>query len=255
MPIDRPQTYHSFKPFRALFETGLPILTWHKLGPRPRGARLKGLYMPARLFARQLAELSAAGFRAISLHDLKNTARARSVVLTFDDGYQNVLTHGLESLTNAGFQAIQFLVADRLGQHNDWDSASGEVQERLMDTEQVQLWLAAGQQIGSHTSTHPWLTKLPLSQAREEITSSKKRLEDLFGIPVQHFCYPYGDWSPAVRNLVAEAGYHSACTTEFGVNSPATDPFALKRITARYRSRSLKSIKAWFSHVPPGAKG
>jgi len=113
-----------------------------------------------------------------------------------------------------------------------------------MDDAQVLNWLAAGHQIGSHTRTHPWLTRLPRAAAREEIASSKKALEDRFSVAVEHFCYPYGDWNESVRDLVVAAGYKTACTTEPGVNTAADSPFALKRFTARYPSRNLKAIWA-----------
>jgi hypothetical protein len=41
-----------------------------------------------------------------------------------------------------------------------------------------------------------------------------------------------------------EAGYRTACTTEYGVNVPTTPPLALRRITVRYPVRSLKALKA-----------
>ena len=93
--------------------------------------------------------------------------------------------------------------------------------------------------------THPRLTQLDLKAAREEICASKRLLEDTFGVPIRHFCYPYGDWNPAIRDLVAEAGYVTACTTEFGVNKPGDSPLSLKRITARYASRNWKNLKQW----------
>src|SRR5437899_3518051 len=132
-----------------------------------------------------------------------------------------------------GMRAIQFLVADRLGGMNEWEVEQGEVQERLMDAAQIREWLAAGHEIGAHTLTHPFLTKISLERAREEISASKKKLEDCFGQPIRHFCYPYGDWNAAVCDLVRAAGYETACTTEFGVNTSATPAFELKRITAR----------------------
>jgi len=118
-----------------------------------------------------------------------------------------------------------------------------------MDASQVRDWLAAGDDIGSHTLTHPFLTRLAPREAREEIFASKKRLEDLFGRAIEHFCYPYGDWNAAVRDWVIEGGYRTACTTEFGVNTPETSAFALKRITARYRSRSLKGLLERMKHL------
>ena len=246
MPAPLPNYYSTLRQFREWFHTGVPILTYHKLGPRPPRARIKGLYLGAPLFARQLAELRAAGFESVRLGDVQRPAGGRlpRVALTFDDGFANVLEHGLAPLAQNRFHAIQFLVAGQLGKTNEWDRASGEAPEPLMDVAQVREWLAAGHEIGSHSRTHPFLTRISQAQAREEISASKRHLEDLFGAPVEHFCYPSGDWNEAVRGLVIEAGYRTACTTTFGVNLADGDPFALKRITARYASRNWKTVKS-----------
>lgn len=239
------QYYTTLREFEPLFAQGNPVLTYHKVGPRPRGARLKGLYVSAGLFARQVGELRAAGYRSGSLGDVTAAGTGKRVVLTFDDGFANVLEHAVEPLRESGFAAIQFLVADLLGKTNEWESSVGERAEALMDAGQVREWLAAGHDIGSHTLTHPFLTRLPAVDAREEIAASKRRLEDLFGRVIEHFCYPYGDWNPAVRDLVIEAGYRTACTTDFGVNTGVVSPFELRRVTARYRSRSMRGLLAW----------
>ena len=135
------------------------------------------------------------------------------------------------------------MTADRIGGRNEWEIQEGEARQSLMNETQVKEWLAAGHEIGSHTLTHPFLTRLSLVKAREEICASKKKLEDRFGRPIRHFCYPYGDWNLAVRDLVIAAGYGTACTTEFGVNTKATPPFELKRVLARYQSISFKALK------------
>lgn len=247
--------YSALAPFRKLFEHGLPILMYHKLGPRPPRVRLKGLYVSRRLFARQLAELRQAGFGATPLQPADASALPnRSIVITFDDGFSSVLEHGLGPLAENRFCALQFLVAQRLGRLNEWEIAEGETPAPLMSAAQVREWLAAGHQIGSHSLTHPWLTRLPHARAQEEISASKKKLEDEFGVPIEHFCYPYGDWNPAVRDLVAAAGYRTACTTLSGLNTAATDPFALRRFLARYPSRSLKAIwSRWLGELAPKA--
>ncbi|MCU0772175.1 MAG: polysaccharide deacetylase family protein [Verrucomicrobia bacterium] len=240
-----PHYYSSLEPFRDTFQTGLPILTYHKLGPRPGRVRLKGMYLSQRLFQRQLTELQEAGFQTGALDefaDRRQSAVPGRMVITFDDGFQNVLAHGLEELARCGFRAIQFLVPDLLGKTNEWEQAEGEAPERLMDAVAVRDWLAAGHEIGSHTNTHPWLTRIPLPQAHEEISASRKKLEDCFQVPVRHFCYPYGDWNDSIRALVVEAGYATACTTESGMNLPGHDSHGLKRFTARYPSRNLKAF-------------
>lgn len=234
--------YTGLTEFRELFGSGMPILTYHKLGRRPRRVRLKGLYVSASLFHRQLQELRSEGWTSGSLDSALAPGSQKRVVVTFDDGYSNVLANGLAALESTGFKAIQFLVPDFLGRRNEWDVLEGEHPERLMDAMQVREWIAAGHDIGAHSCTHADLTRIPPSQAQEEIRASKKKLEDLFGRAVAHFCYPYGQWNPAVRDLVSKAGFTTACTTDTGMNQPGDSPYTLKRFTARYRSRNLKTI-------------
>jgi peptidoglycan/xylan/chitin deacetylase (PgdA/CDA1 family) len=245
MNAELPAYYSGLGPFRRLFEQGNPILTYHKLGPRPGRVRLKGLYVSSALFARQLRELHTAGFTNGSLAICTGPKVGRQVVITFDDGYVNVLRHGLEALAAARLKAIQFLPANLLGRHNEWDVPLGEAAEPIMDASQVREWLAAGNDIGSHTLTHPYLTQLTIDQAREEISASRKKLEDLFGRTIEHFCYPYGDWNEKVQGLAQEAGYKTASTTDPGVNTASDSPFALKRFTVRYPSRNLKAVMSW----------
>jgi peptidoglycan/xylan/chitin deacetylase (PgdA/CDA1 family) len=178
--------------------------------------------LPVRVFTRQLEELRAAGFRAASLDDAPD---ARDQVwLTFDDGDASSLA-ALEPLRVHGFHAVQFLVVDRLGGVNDWDRTG----EPLMTEAQVRTWLAAGHTIGSHSLTHARLTSLSPAKAREEIHASRRRLEDLFAVEVRSFAYPWGQWDTRLAEEVAAAGYSTAFTTDPGINTAQTNPFALNR--------------------------
>jgi len=236
--------YSSLPAFRTYFRTGIPILTYHKVGPRPSAAVLKFLYVSPSLFSRQMAELRKADFTSIGLDSIPGNAGEKRIALTFDDGFRNVLRHALQPLADANFHAIQFIVADLIGKSNEWDLPMGEAPEPLMDKAEIADWLAAGHSIGAHTLTHPNLRRIPPRQAREEVFASKKRLEDLFGVPIRHFCYPYGARDRALGELVQEAGYETACTTECGINEADTPRFGLKRLTARYPSRNPRDVLA-----------
>jgi peptidoglycan/xylan/chitin deacetylase (PgdA/CDA1 family) len=246
---------------RRLSQRGLLIFAYHKIAPRPRATTDPYLYVSPERFARQLAALQRAGYASTSLDQFApsfqsslanqqpsadgaaNPAGSRDVVLTFDDGCANVLAHGLEALARYHFRAMQFLVPGFLGRVNEWDVAKGDVPEALMDEAQVRDWLAAGHEIGSHSMTHRNLRHLSPAEAREEIAGSKKALEDRFGLAVKHFCYPYGSWNEAVRDIVAEAGYQSACTLVFGVNPSATPRFELRRIFPLSSAELLGKIR------------
>jgi peptidoglycan/xylan/chitin deacetylase (PgdA/CDA1 family) len=218
---------------------------YHKIAPQPRGARIRGLYLSPAKLTQQLEELATAGFTTPDFAELPEPGQPNhAIALTFDDGFISAFENALEPLARHKFRAIQFLVADRIGQFNEWEVQLGELREPLMDAAQVRDWIAAGHEIGAHSLTHPYLTRVSFREAREEVTSSKKKLEDLFGVPVKHFSYPYGDWNEAIGDLVRDAGFATACTTVAGVNHRDTSPWALKRIMARHRSISIKSIKA-----------
>ena len=252
-----PLYYSRLAPFRETFRSGRPMLMYHHVRRAPSGARIKGLYVSPKLFARQLEELGGAGFQTPEYGRVGAPAAAgdnSQVFLTFDDGFVDVFENGLPLLRQHGFRSIQFLVADLLGKTNEWQQRQGDVVERLMDAGQIKEWLGAGQQIGAHTCTHPRLTQIPLAAAREEISASKKKLEDQFGIAIEHFAYPYGDWNEAIAAMVQEAGYRTACTTEPGINRMDSS-FALKRFTARYPSRNLKAIWARLVGRPGVFKG
>jgi peptidoglycan/xylan/chitin deacetylase (PgdA/CDA1 family) len=110
--------------------------------------------------------------------------------------------------------------------------------EPLMSETHVREWLALGFEIGAHTLTHPRLSAIPIPEARNEIAGSKKRLEDLFGVHVKHFAYPYGDCNDAVVDLVREAGFETACTCDPGVVHHGVDALRLGRFLTDERSFS-----------------
>ncbi len=70
--------------------------------------------------------------------------------------------------------------------------------------------------IGSHTVTHPILSKCNDDTAAYELSTSKKQLEEWLGKPVDHFAYPNGNYTPReIRNLKKD-GYKLAFTTQPG---------------------------------------
>jgi peptidoglycan/xylan/chitin deacetylase (PgdA/CDA1 family) len=211
---------------QRLFRRGPAILMYHRIGQPPPHVPDPFLYETADGLDRHLMQASSAGLRLGSLDDALAGGRLqpRSLAVTFDDGCRDTLEGALPVLKKHKVAAIQFIVAGRIGGRNDWDLSKDDVPTPLMDVGQIREWLAEGQQIGSHSMTHRNLRTLPYDQAREEIFASKKRLEDLFGVPVRHFAFPYGGWRKGeVRQLVREAGYNCALTTEFGVSQSSAE--------------------------------
>lgn len=228
---------------RRLIQRGVPIFAYHKIAEPTAGTRDPFLYVSAERFDEQLSALRRAGLSSRMLDESSEFKKtADGAVITFDDGFTSVLRNGLGILSRHQFRAIQFLVAGSLGKQNHWDIAKGDVPEQLMDEAQIREWLAAGHQIGSHSMTHRNLRHLSPAEMREEISASKKLLEDRFGVEIRNFCYPYGSWNQTVRDLVVEAGYRTACTLEFGVNDANTPAHELRRIYPLSSGEMLQKI-------------
>jgi peptidoglycan/xylan/chitin deacetylase (PgdA/CDA1 family) len=100
----------------------------------------------------------------------------------------------------------------------------------LMTPSQVRELSARGHEIGSHTMTHPILTRLDAARRCAEIVDARAHLQAIAVGPVAGFCYPNGDFDDDVVRDVRNAGHGYACTTTPGRNGPGADPFRLKRI-------------------------
>ena len=83
---------------------------------------------------------------------------------------------------------------------------------RAMSDEEVGQLAGGGLiEVGAHTHTHPNLAAQPAGEQREEIVTSKRRLEGVLGRPVESFAYPFGLHTPETVEMVREAGFARAC--------------------------------------------
>jgi peptidoglycan/xylan/chitin deacetylase (PgdA/CDA1 family) len=101
----------------------------------------------------------------------------------------------------------------------------------LMTWDEVDMLDRSLVEIGSHTMTHPILSRTDPVQMRREIIESKRMLEDRLARPVRYFCYPNGAFSPEVVNVVRQT-YRAAVTSESGFVLPGQDLCLLPRIGA-----------------------
>src|SRR6266704_1276625 len=95
---------------------------------------------------------------------------------------------------------------------------------RISLSKKQMLQLAENFEIGSHTITHPLLTRIPLEQAKVEIEQSKVLLQERFGQDIDSFCYPRGYSNPQIQEAVVDAGYLSARSTLVGYVHESENP-------------------------------
>ncbi|MES2687554.1 MAG: polysaccharide deacetylase family protein [Pseudomonadota bacterium] len=221
----------------------IPILVYHQISEAPpKGAPFRGLYVSPAAFSRQMGLLKMLGYQGLAmgalLPYLKGEKSGRVVGITFDDGYLNNLTHALPVLQRHGFSSTCYAVSNLLGQTNAWDREIGIAQVPLMDAGQLRLWVAGGQEVGSHTQNHVRLLQSDAPTALGEMTQDKAALEALLATPVQHFCYPYGEYAPEHVAMARQAGFQTVTTTRRGRSTVKGDLLQLPRVPV-VRSTSL----------------
>ena len=214
--------------------SALPILSYHNVAMAPKDAPVKLLYVSPDRFERQLWTLRRLGLRGVSTSEgiarLRNGTSRGCVVFTFDDGYADTLTVAAPLLQRYGFGATCYVVSGALGSYNRWDAEYLRERKPLMSRNQLDQWLAAGMEVGSHSHSHQRLHELPHDVARYEITESRTALRNMLGVPIEHFAYPFGHFTADIVELVRHAGYSSAMTLLRGLAQASDDRLRLPRI-------------------------
>lgn len=215
----------------------IPILMYHQVDVAPpKGSPMRGLVVSPQTFSRHMWALHALGYQGLSMTELEPYLRGekqgRVFGITFDDGYVNNLHHAQPVLQRYGFSSTCYAVADLLGQYNRWDDGRGVPHSPLMTVQELQRWVDAGQEVGSHTLSHAFLTDLDSDQQWTEIAQSRERLEACVKQKqgIRHFCYPYGALNQVSVDCVQKAGYVTATTTVRGRVEASHNGLLLPRV-------------------------
>lgn len=111
---------------------------------------------------------------------------------------------------------------------------ASELRDRMLSWEQVRTMDRAGISFGSHTMSHPVLSRQTPREMETELLESKRILEQRLGHPVESFAFPFGkreECGGTAREILERGGYRSAVTTEWGLNTPHSDPLQLNRVS------------------------
>jgi peptidoglycan/xylan/chitin deacetylase (PgdA/CDA1 family) len=175
---------------------------------------------PAQLEA-QTRGLLRAGYRSVEFHAAV-TAREppRTLAVTFDDGFRSVYRHARDPLDRLGVPATVFVVTDFVGTERpmvwpgieSWAAGADASELVPMSWEELTELGDAGWEVGSHTCTHPHLTRCDDATLERELRGSRERCEERLGRACRSLAYPYGDFDDRVAAAAAAAGYVAACT-------------------------------------------
>jgi len=208
-------------------EISIPILTYHNFTTE-EGDSYK---INIANFEKQMDYLATHHYSVISLSELLKGLRdgqlpTKPIVITIDDGFKSTYTLAYPILKKYNFPATLFLYTDFI-ERNSYSLTWKEIREMAKNN----------LEIGSHTLSHCNLLKYQenenyetyLNRIRREIILSKEILGSKIGGKVKFFAYPYGVYSPIIKDIVIQAGYEGILNANSMTNNLNADPFSLNR--------------------------
>lgn len=239
----------------------VPVLMYHHVSP------VDGMInVSPHNFEEQLQWLKRRGYRSLSSDEFAGHLHgrpvpAKSVLITFDDGYLDNWVYAYPLLKKYGYTAIVFLVTSWindgplrqcLGQgelpetpsHRECEDriAQGRSDDVILRWSEIKAMRDDGViEFHSHTHTH---TRWDLSHPEEknarmeqELALSRATLLENLGSVSEHFCWPQGYFDADYTRLAQEAGFRYLYTTKaFGQNRTGTDPAHIYRFAVRNTS-------------------
>jgi peptidoglycan/xylan/chitin deacetylase (PgdA/CDA1 family) len=185
----------------------------------------------------------------ITLSDLEAFLQSKkqitrpSVVLTFDDGYKDILLLKDFFISKQITPAL-FVLAD--SDHADFVQLA--TKRPFLTIKEIQSLHDLGWEIGCHSGTHANLNAISAEKLAIETIDAKQTLEKLLGFPLQHFAYPRGKYDKEVLEAVKKAGFSLGLTMDDGLINPGVNPLAIPRIGVD-RSHSFNEFINLNSHL------
>ena len=207
--------------------TGSSVLIYHRVG----GGTPDERDLPVVEFEAQVEVL--ASHRVVSLDAALDELNAgddrEKVVLTFDDGFEDVYTTAWPLLREAGLPFTIYVTTAYLDGTMHWHGSTSKHPGPALTWSQLEELAASPLvTIGNHTHTHA----RPEDLSAAELDRCSELLEQRLGIVPQHYCFTWGVPVPEARPLL-EARFRSAATGLVGRNTSTTDPMNLHRIPVR----------------------
>jgi peptidoglycan/xylan/chitin deacetylase (PgdA/CDA1 family) len=186
--------------------------------------------VPLRTFERQIEWLQANTEivdldTAIARRDQPDAHRL--VVLTFDDGYDDMYRFAYPLLESG---RIPFTVYLTTHPTETGEPLFADERARPCTWDQVEVMASSGlMTLGAHTHRHPDLTAIGVDEIEPDLTESNRLIEDRLGVRPVHFCYPYGWWSENAHRHVATM-YETATLGSGAAFGADTDLLKINRV-------------------------
>lgn len=204
-------------------------------------------------FEAHLQYLADNNFTVISLSELMNTIRKqqpindKTVVITFDDAYLDILTQGKPILDKFNYPFTIFInpnIVDRKPQG-------------YLSWEQLKAMGDSGVIIANHGLEHDSLARIVHNTTdknwRETLTNdllaAEQIIEEKTGQSWRYFAYPYGEFTPEIQQWLKDIDF-IAFSQQSGAVSLATDLTNVPRFPASKPYDKISSLRDKLYSLP-----
>lgn len=259
--------------FGSLANSSVGILTYHRVTDAVEGVPFPTINVTPDTFRRQLTKLQASGFQFASLqtvldaHATKTTIPERTVVVTFDDIYDNVFQHAFPVLRELNIPATCFLStafidspepflfdpwARKHGRripNNSWLPITTSHTEEMADSGLIEF--------GAHTHTHQDFRNRP-EDFREDVAVGMQNMKARFGVLPTSFAYPYGIprdgfCNTKLMDAVQDLGLRCGLSTRSQTNKLSKSPYGWGRFHVFEHdtpSALAAKLDGWYEWLP-----
>jgi len=216
----------NFSSFHRYFtgpSQGFRILMYHSVSNGVKDDPLGFFTVDPTLFATHIKILAESpSIELVNFSDGINIDSNKSlkIAVTFDDGYKDTLHTIAPIMLDYQIPFTVFVVSDFV---------KNNVEEYLNRKELYELSQLPRVTIGSHGASHTPLNQLNDYQLKEELSSSKKYIEDVTGKLVNAISFPHGAIDSRIKDYAINAGYSIGGTSRFNINKNHQDPIFLAR--------------------------
>jgi len=214
----------------------IPVFCYHAMSEGATGT----YEVPSEDFAEQLAAIAEAGYQTVTPTQIadylagQDELPEKPVCLTFDDGPRSILTVSKPMMDEHGFVGTAFLITNSVGGTGKltWD-----------DVRELE---AAGWEIGSHTQTHLYATRVRGEDYAAEAEQSRAAIEEHIEGECVSLAYPFGLYDEETLEITRDAGYRIAFTIDRGPADQSDEPYLIPREMV-VNGNSLKTFRRWLS--------
>lgn len=205
---------------------GVPVLMYHRVGDLPENAdaTTTDLTVSTANFEEQMTFLDKQGYVSITPDQLYGWLSKgqeipkKSVIITFDDGYQDVFDNAVPILLEHHFVGVFGIITGFVGTR---DYASWQT---------IGAAKAKGMIIVSHSFSHFDFSKHNYTDQEYSIAKSTMDINDNLGFTPTYFIYPYGTYNTDTENILTAHGYVMALTTAYGFAQKGENLLEIPRI-------------------------